>query len=38
MSTLTKTAKQSIRKQAFENYSIAIVCSIVLGNMFGVAV
>lgn len=38
MNALTKAAKHSIRKQTFENYTIAVVCGVVLGVMFGVAV
>jgi F0F1-type ATP synthase assembly protein I len=38
MNALTKAAKHSMRKQTFENYTIAVICGIVLGVMFGVAV
>lgn len=38
MNALTKAAKQSIRKTTFENYTIAVVCGIVLGIMFGMGV
>ena len=33
MNALTQAAKRSIRKQAFENYTIAVVCGIILGAM-----
>jgi len=35
---ITKAAKHSIRKQAFENYTIAVICGIVIGVMFGLGV
>ena len=38
MNALTKAAKHSIRKTTFENYTIAVVCGIVLGIMFGMGV
>jgi len=38
MNALTKAAKQSIRQTTVENYAIAIVCGVILGIMFGVAV
>jgi hypothetical protein len=38
MNALTKAAKHSIRKQTFENYTIAVICGIVLGVMFGLGV
>ena len=38
MNALTQAAKRSIRKQAFENYTIAVVCGIILGIMFGMGV
>lgn len=38
MNALTKAAKQSIRKQNFENYTIAVVCGLVLGLMLGMGV
>ena len=38
MNALTKAAKHSIRKQTFENYTIAVVCGIILGIMFGLGV
>lgn len=38
MNALTKAAKHSIRKQTFENYTIAVVCGILMGVMFGLGV
>ena len=38
MNALTKAAKHSIRQQTFENYTIAVVCGIILGLMFGLGV
>ena len=38
MNALTQAAKHSIRKQAFENYTIAVICGIVIGVMFGLGV
>lgn len=38
MNALTKAAKHSIRKQTIENYTIAVVCGIILGAMFGFSV
>jgi hypothetical protein len=38
MNALTQAAKHSIRKQTFENYTIAVVCGIILGLMFGLGV
>jgi hypothetical protein len=38
MNALTKAAKHSIRKQTLENYTIAVICGIVLGVMFGLGV
>jgi len=38
MNALTQAAKRTIRSQNFENYTIAVVCGIALGVMFGVAV
>ena len=38
MNALTKAAKQSIRQTTIENYTIAIVCGVILGVMLGVAV
>ena len=38
MNALTKAAKHSIRKQTFENYTIAVVCGIALGVMLGMGV
>ena len=38
MNALTKAAKHSIRKQTFENYTIAAVCGIVLGVMLALGV
>jgi hypothetical protein len=38
MNALTQAAKRSIRKQTFENYTIAVVCGIILGIMFGMGV
>jgi ElaB/YqjD/DUF883 family membrane-anchored ribosome-binding protein len=35
MNALTQAAKHSIRKQTFENYTIAAVCGIILGIMLG---
>lgn len=33
MNALTKAAKRSIRGENFENYTIAIICGIILGVM-----
>lgn len=38
MNALTKAAKRSIRGESFENYTIAVVCGIVLGLMLGLGV
>ena len=38
MNALTKAAKHSIRKQTFENYTIAVVCGIIIGVMLGLVV
>lgn len=38
MNALTQAAKHSIRKQTFENYTIAVVCGILMGIMFGLGV
>jgi hypothetical protein len=38
MNALTKAAKHSIRKQTIENYTIAVVCGLILGVMFGLGV
>ena len=38
MNALTQAAKRSIRMDNFENYTIAVVCGIVLGIMFGMGV
>ena len=38
MNALTKAAKQSIRQTTIENYTIAIVCGVALGIMFGLGV
>ena len=33
MNALTKAAKHSVRSKNFENYTIAVVCGIILGAM-----
>ena len=38
MNALTKAAKRIIRKTTIENYTIAVVCGIALGVMFGLGV
>ena len=38
MNALTKVAKHSIRKTTIENYTIAVLCGIALGVMFGLGV
>lgn len=38
MNQLTKAAKQTVRQTTIENYTIAIVCGIALGVMFGLGV
>ena len=38
MNQLTKAAKSSIRRTTVENYTIAVVCGIALGIMFGMGV
>ena len=38
MNALTKAAYNRIRSESFENYTIAMVCGIVLGIMLGLGV
>jgi hypothetical protein len=38
MNQLTKAAKQTVRQTTVENYTIAIVCGIAFGVMFGLGV
>lgn len=38
MNALTQAAKRTIRSQNFENYTIAVVCGIILGLMLGMGV
>lgn len=38
MNALTQAAKHSIRSETFENYTIAVICGIVIGVMFGLGV
>ena len=38
MNALTKAAYNRIRSESFENYTIAVVCGIVIGIMLGLGV
>lgn len=38
MNALTKAAYNRIRSESFENYTIAVVCGIILGLMLGLGV
>ena len=38
MNALTKAAKRTIRSENFENYTIAVVCGIIVGVMLGLGV